>query len=59
MKSKCNKNRPKDLSRAYIENEILKVKLEIIKKAENHIEVAFTQKNSAMVAAIAEILKSF
>lgn len=38
--------------------ETLELKLNILKKIENYVEVALKEKDSAMVAAIAEILKN-
>lgn len=41
-----------------IQNKILNVELNILKKAEEAMEDAVKEKDSAMVAAIAELLKN-
>ncbi|WP_259613646.1 MULTISPECIES: hypothetical protein [Latilactobacillus] len=41
-----------------IEKKTEQQKLEILKKANNHLDIAFKNKDSAMVVAIAELIKN-
>lgn len=51
-----NESHPKN--EVQIARETSEYKLEILEKANVHLEIAFFEKNPAMVAAIAEILKA-